>query len=630
MISLAQILTFVRTYKASGIISIIFCCFHLYTGFMGLLPGLDQRIVHLGFALLITSCLIIEDDEGIWNKAVGVGLMISSLAASGYAFIEAENAIGIRAGLTLPGDIIMGVVLTVSLLEATRRLMGAALPIICIVFLAFGFFGYLLPNMIAHRGYDLERVAQQLYLSNEGFYGLPLGVSANYLILFIIYGAVLNATGAGKFFIDISFAMVGWARGGPAKMAVAGSALFGSISGSSVANVAATGTLSIPLMKKVGLRPSTAGAIEAVASCGGQVMPPIMGAAAFLIAEIVGVSYGQVLVAATIPGILYFASLFIAVDLRAQRMNIKGIPKSELMSARELMRDNYHLLLSPCLLVYLITIEERSPLYAAVWSIVAALVVATFRKHTRPTLGRLVDAFSEAGRQGIVIAVACATAGIIVGIFSLTGLGFKISSLLITISDGNLAILLLCTMVVSLILGTGLPTVPAYLLLAVLVAPALAKIGVELLAAHLFIFYFGVFSGITPPLALAAFVGAGIAGANPMRTAVEAFRIGIAAFLLPFLFVYKPALLMMGDPVSILFAIVESLLGIFAFIAGIEGFLLNRLSIILRLLLIVSGILLVSNGVLVTTGGIALFLLVLAYQYLARSKFSSTRNNQQT
>lgn len=585
-------------------IAIAFAVFHLYTGFFGLLSGLHQRIVHLAFALALVYLTSARRREGnIWLFALDMALAAISLGVMGYAYVEAPLAMGVRAGIVLPADTVLGTMTLVLLLEAARRLMGLGLPVICLLFLAYAFFGNNLPGMFGHRAYDLERVVQQLFLSNEGFFGLPLGISANYIVLFVLFGAILKSTSAGKFFIDLSYGLFGWSRGGPAKMAVGASALFGSISGSTVANTVATGAFTIPLMKKVGLKPVDAAAIEAVASCGGQLMPPVMGAASFLIAEILGIPYIEVLKGALIPAMLYFFSIFLMVDFESGRRGIAGIARSELPKVGKTLRGNWHLIVSPIVLVYLLGVEQHSPLFSVTWAILAAVLVGMARRHTRPSWRMLLEALEEGAMSGVTIAIACATAGIVIGVFSLTGLGFKASSLLIELAGGNLMMLLILAMISSLILGTGLPTVPAYLLLAVLVAPALIDLGVNPLSAHLFIFYFGVISSITPPLALAAYAGASIAKCNPIETAVRATRIGIVAYIIPYLFVYKPHLLMSGTASQVGLGLIESVVAVTGFVAAVQGYLFRPLGGRHRLVLLAGSIVTVIPGVTATAIG---------------------------
>lgn len=597
-----------------------FALFHLYTGFLGILPGLHQRVVHLAFALVLVYLAGVSDrwPRSRLRAAGNIGLATVGLAAMVYAYLEAPEAMGERAGITTTADLVAGGIVLVLVIEATRRLMGWGLPLIAIGFLFYAWAGRYFPGLLGHRGYDLERVIQQLFLSDEGIFGLPLGVSANYIVLFILFGAVLRATGGGQFFIDAAYALCGWARGGPAKMAVTASGLFGTIAGSAVANAATTGTFTIPLMKRVGFRPTTAAAIESVASCGGQIMPPVMGAAAFLVAEVLGIPYIHLAAAAALPAVLYFASLFAMVDFEAARLGISGLPRAELPRLRDVLARGWHLMLSPALLVYLLAVEDRSPMLAATWALVAAVLVSVLRAHTRPGPRTLLRALQSGAMGALEVAIACACAGIVIGVFTLTGLGLKFSALLIDLAGGQLFPLLVLTMLASLLLGTGLPTVPTYLLLAVLVGPALIKMGVPPLAAHLFLFYFGVISDMTPPLAISGYVAAGIAGADPLKTTIVATRLGVAAYLIPFMFVYNPALILAASWIQVVTGVLVSLVGILALTSALQGYLLRPMNLVERVSLLAASVLVIFPETWTTVAGILLMAGATAPQLLRK------------
>ena len=597
-----------------------FALFHLYTGLFGILPGLRQRVVHLAFALAL---VFLVQAAARWHRTRlgALGDLVCTAAGVGamaYAYEAVPEAMAERAGLVNTADLVSGVIVVLLVLEATRRLMGWGLPIISLAFLVYAGFGQYMPGILAHRGYDLERTVQQLFLSDEGIFGLPLGVSANYIVLFVIFGAVLRATGGGQFFIDVAYALCGWSRGGPAKMAVVASALFGTISGSAVANVASIGSFTIPLMKRVGFRPTTAAAIESVASCGGQIMPPVMGAAAFLVAEVLGIPYIHLAVAAAVPAVLYFVALFAMAHFEAGRLGIAGLPRADLPRFGVVLARGWHLLVPPVVLVYLLGVEDRSPMLACALSILAAVAVAFVRAHTRPSAATLLRALQSGAMGGLQVAVACACAGIVVGVFTLTGLGLKFSSLLTDLAHGQMFPLLVLTMVASLILGTGLPTVPTYLLLAVLVGPALINMGVPALAAHLFLFYFGVISDMTPPLAISAYVAAGIAGADPLRTTFVATRFGLAAYLIPFMFVYDPALILVGSWGQIIWGATVSVVGVVGLAAGLQGYLFRPLDMVRRLALFLASVLVIFPETWTTVFGLVFVIGVVFDQIVRR------------
>jgi TRAP transporter 4TM/12TM fusion protein len=652
--------------------------FHLYTATFGVLEGMRQRVVHLGFALVLVFLLkpVLRGPRGLFRLADAL-LIAIVVAGCAYLFIE-DDRLDARMGLVFTRDVVLGIGVTLALLEATRRLTGLALPIIAAVAIAYAYAGPYLPGPIAHRGFATSDITVTLFLTTEGIWGAPLAISATYIVLFIILGAVLQESGAGRFFSNLAYGLFGRVRGGPAKVAVVGSSLFGMISGSAVANVSGTGTLTIPLMKRVGFEPRFAGAVEAVASTGGQLMPPIMASAAFVIAEVLGITYLDVAKGAAIPAILFYAALFVAIDLRAARMGMRGQPRAELPDVGATLRDGGYLLIVPVSLVLLLAVAGYSPMKAAVYTIainlalflfratlaaraderlagVAALAAVhaaawgamTFVGHwpglglylaglaglwlagRRPGAtdglafaGRFVGSVTRALRDGALgvleVAACCATAGIIIGILSLTGLGLRFSGLLVDLAGGNLPVLLVLTMIASLILGMGMPTIGAYIILAVLVAPGLIQLGVDPLAAHLFIFYFGVISCITPPVALAAYAAAAISGASAMRTGLTACRLGIAAFIIPFMMVYNAELVLQGSVLAILIATATAFVGVSFLAAGLEGYLVARAALWERVALVVAGLALIKPGLVTDLTGAVLVGLTLFAQMRRR------------
>jgi TRAP transporter 4TM/12TM fusion protein len=475
--------------------------------------------------------------------------------------------------------------------------------------LAYAFSGPYLPGFLAHRGYGATRIVEQLFLSTEGIWGVPLGVSADFVYLFVLFGVVLDTAGGGALLIALANKVAGKTRGGPAKTAAVASAFMGSLSGSAVANVVTTGTFTIPLMKRAGFRPFFAGAIEAAASTGGQLMPPVMGAGAFILATWTNIPYLEVAAAAVIPAILYYVALLAAIHFRACAMGIEPVKEV----APEKIRDKLHLLL-PLGAIVLLLAMGRSPMRAAFWGVTSALAMACLRPATRPSLPQLGEVMERGGRGAVQVAAACAAAGIVVGVASLTGIGLRMSELIVTISGGSLLAALMLTAIGSIILGMGLPTTAAYVVLAALGAPALVQLGVPLLAAHLFIFYFGCISNVTPPVSLAAFAAAGISGSPALKTAVSAALLAGAGFVVPFMFVYGPELLLIGNPVEIMLAFVTGLLGVIALASAGMGYARRPLRIWERAIAVCAALLLVYPGLPTDVGG----LLLLAFIFTSR------------
>ncbi len=581
-------------------IAVAYGVFHLWLSVSGLLATLQQAYLHLAFALVIIYLLrpAFPPDSRFARLrwVIDLPCIIGAIALGAHMAINFMDIADRGAGDATTTTTILGGIAVVLVLDSTRRMMGWALPTIALVFLAYAFAGPHLPGALAHRGYDLERVVNVLYASTSGIAGTPLQTSASYVAIFVIFAAFLDVSGAGQFFIDWSYAGFGWLRGGPAKVAILASMLMGTISGSAVANVAATGSFTIPVMKKAGLKPAFAGAVESAASSGGQIMPPVMGAAAFIMVEIMGTSYNSIMKAAILPGFFYFLAVFCMVDFQVAKQGLRGIPRKELPSPKKVFLAGWHLILPLLLLMYLLVIVQYTPIMSAFWSVVAVVAVSWMRGSTRMTLNKICEALRKGGNSMLEVATACATAGIVVGILLLTGLAMRLSSLMIEWSGGNLLPLLIITMLVSLILGMGLPTSAVYIVLATLVVPALTQLGVEPMGAHMFAFYFGVLANVTPPVAIAAYTGAGIAAANPMETGVLAFRLALAGFILPFMWVYNPALLLQGDPTRVGIAVVTATIGIVALAAAVQGYLFGHALRYERVILLAAALMLIVPG----------------------------------
>jgi TRAP transporter 4TM/12TM fusion protein len=515
--------------------AVAMCGFHLYTAQFGLRPAVIQRGVHLLFGVLLVFLLYPGVKKGplkVLGRTLDMLLMVGGAAGLLYIVSQYRN-IAMRGGAPNTADLVFGSIVILVTLEATRRVLGPALSMIGAVSLAYALFGDHIPGEWGHRGVFLDELVEYQFLTTEGLFSIPLGASANFIFLFILFGAFLVSSGTGDFFIKFANSLAGHLRGGPAKVAVLSSAAFGTISGSAVANVVSTGSFTIPLMKKIGYRPVFAGAVESVASTGGQIMPPVMGAGAFIMADMLGISYLRVCMAAAIPAVLYFFALLYMVHMEALRQGLRGLPRAELPRLGRVLKEGGYLLLPAPFLVILLVLGY-SPMKAGFWSIVAVLLVSSLKRVSRMSPRQILETLERGARGSLEVLTACATAGIVIGVVTQTGLGLKFSSLVIQAAGGQLLLALIFVMVTSLILGMGLTTSAAYILTVILGGPVLTKLGVDPLAAHMFVFYYACLSTITPPVALAAFAGAGIAGSPPLPDRVrghEARSCGICGAL---------------------------------------------------------------------------------------------------
>ena len=590
------------------VISVGMCLFHLYTGGFGVLTAFKQRMIHVTLIGVIAMLMPVVNKKSENGQQKGPGIIdwvlsIGMIVSLTY-FMSIYNEFTQRNGKFTTTDMIMGAIMIVSVIYITKKSIGWPIVIITLIALAYAYWGHLLPGKIGHKQFSIARIITHLSLGMEGYLGIPVGAAATFVILFVIMASLLEVSGAGDFFIRSALAVTGGLRGGPAKAAVVSSGLFGTISGSSVANVVSTGNFTIPLMKKSGFEPHVAGAIEAVASTGGQIMPPIMGAAAFVMSEVTGIPYVKIMVAAIVPAILYYGSLYFAIDKYAAKRGLAGRPKSELPSLKEEMKQRGHMII-PLIVLIALLISGRSALRSGFWGTVAVYVCCMVKKETRMSLKKLLDAFAFAAKGAISCTVACSCAGIIMGVFSLTGLGLKFSALILAYSHGIKILALLLTMIAGLILGMGMPTTAAYIMLSTLIAPALTDMGMSVIQAHLFVFYFGILSSITPPVAVASFAAAGIAKAPIGKTSFAAVRFGLTAFIVPFMFAYGPELLFAGDFLSILIAILTSITGIFFLASATEGWILgSECNIVERILLFIAALFMLFPGAITDLIGI--------------------------
>jgi len=636
-----------------SVIAVAFSGFHITTGLFGVLDAHLQRAVHLGFVLTLVY-LLYPAAKGMRRDRINpVDLLFvaASLVCLGYLVVNYRSIVMQAGRLTTP-DVVVGAVGVVLLFEAARRIVGLPMVIIAGLFVLYALFGEQLPGVFAHKNISIRQLVNHLWFTIEGVFGIPLGVSATFVFMFLLFAAFIEITGVGKLFIDLGNWLAGWASGGPAKVAVITSAFEGMVEGSSVSNVVGSGSFTIPMMKKLGYRPEFAGAVEAAASTGGQLMPPIMGAAAFLMAEFLNVPYTTVAAAAAIPAVLYFFGIFAGVHFEAKKLGLRGLPRRELPKFLYILRTEGINFIPLIAIIVLLTASGfsllRIALLATASAVLAPIVLFLFRfaailaggsgpewtvrRPTRiATAGRFVvdsvkagvvqffEALIKGARSALGVATACALAGVIVGVVTRTGLGLKLASALVDIANGRLLLTMAFTMLTSIILGMGVPTTANYIITSTIAAPALLMLGVAALPAHLFVFYFGIIADITPPVALAAYAGAAIARGNPFRTGVTATRLAIGAFILPYIFVANPQLLLIGATWhGILLSALTAVIGMVSIGAGLTGFLVTRMHWIERLLLVAAGLALVDPGLVTDIVGVVVLGGIAAIQVLRR------------
>jgi len=608
-----------QTRELTGISSVILkvfaitmSCYQLYIGYFPTPFSLRHRATHLLFAFTILFLLYPlkktgeKSEQNIhWYDWLFVGLAILS---TGYTVIFSWRMLNERIPYITPlepGEWVFGIIIILLTLEAARRTIGNVLVVVALVFLVYGFFGNYLPPPFWHKGYPLEMIVDQLYLSHDGIWGVPIHVTSTYVFLFMMFGAYLTLTGAGDFFTDLAYSLTSKSLGGPAKTAVVASSLMGTLSGSSVGNVVTTGAFTIPMMKKAGYRPYFAGAVEAVASTGGQIVPPIMGAAAFIMVEYTGISYLQIMKHAIIPAFLYYLGVYLMVHMEAVKLNLRMPPDTVALRTIDVLLSRGYLVL-PIFFIILLLMYGYTPLracFVAFWSLIALVFI--FSKDKKATLKLMPVGLEKAAKLILPVTTACACAGIIVGIILLTGLGQRMTAIILEVSQGILPIALVLTMLLAIVLGMGMPTSSAYIIMAVLLAPGLINLGVTLISAHFFVFYFACLSAITPPVALASYAGAGLAGASPMTTGYTGFRLGIAAYIVPFMFIYGPSLLFVGSPLMIISSLITASLGVLALAAGVQGWWHVKITAVERALLIICAVLLISQGIYTDLVGIS-------------------------
>ena len=602
-------------------LAIMFSLFQLYTAIFGVLPAQLQRSIHLTFAFVLAFLLYPSSKKMPKNKMHWFDISLAVIAGTVGLYIPFNYLSLInRAGEQNSLDIFVALLAILFVLEAARRVVGIPIVIIASTFLLYAKFGAYLPGFLNHRGYSIQRIASHMYFTTEGILGTPIAVASTFIFLFILFGAFLDKTGIGKFFIDLANAIAGKAVGGPAKVAVLSSALTGTISGSSVANTVSTGSFTIPLMKSLGYKPEFAGAVEAAASTGGQIMPPIMGAAAFLMAEFIGIPYSSIAKAAVIPAMLYFTGIWIMIDLEARKTGMKGLEASKLPKLVTVLRDRWYLLTPIVVIVYML-MDGTTPIKAALYGILSAIIVGMFKRETRMDVKKLFETLETGAKSALGVSIACACAGIIVGTVTLTGLGLKMGNGLVELAGGYLLPTLVLTMISSIILGMGAPTTANYIITSTIAAPALLKLGVNPLTAHMFVFYFGIIADITPPVALAAFAASAIAKADPIKTAFNASKLAIAAFLIPYMFVLNPQLLLINTTgAEIVQITITSLIGMLGVGIAMQGYIIGKVNVLLRILFMGGGLALIAPGLLTDVIGITIVGLGILYQWYKYKK----------
>ena len=609
------------------ILGISLTVFQLYTAFKGPYVSLIQGAIHLGSALALIFILYPAKQSMLNKPGVAWYDAILALLALGANLYIVINYARLTTQAVIRGyndvDVIVATLGVLLLLEATRRAVGLPIVIIASLAILYGLFGQYFPiASYRHPGFDWERLVTRLFFRTEAIFGIPIQISSTYIYLFLFFGVMLTKTNIGKFFNDLAFGATGRMTGGTAKAAVAASTLQGMVTGSSVANTVGSGSFTIPMMKRAGFKPEFAGATEASASTGGQIMPPIMGAAAFIMAEYTNTAYSEIIIIAIIPAILYFSGVFMGTHFQAKKQGILGLPKSQLPTFKGLAKRMD--LLLPLVTIVGMLLQGYTATTAALWGIGAAFFVSLFRKDTRLGFRDIIDAFEQGARVALPVIAACASAGIIVGIVVTTGLGGKLAGGIIDLAGGSLFFLLVYTMLACIVLGMGLPTTANYVVTASMAAPALVAFDIPVIAAHFFVFYFGIVADITPPVCLAAYAGAGIARANPMKTGVVAVKLAIAAFIIPYAFVYNPVLLLQDWTwLTLLPAVLTALIGMAAVSASIMNYFIIKPNIIERLLLFTAGLgLIYPNNLYISMSGLGVFILIGVLQYLREKKSS--------
>jgi TRAP transporter 4TM/12TM fusion protein len=607
------------------LIGLAMSLFHIYVLTIRAIDPWYFRTMHVVFAGVLVFMLV----PG-WKGAprdrihpLDYLLLFMIVAPAVYIFWVFDEWI-YRVGVVPSGwDFFFSALFVLAIIEMARRTTGLTLAILALLFILYGHFGNYMPGLFYHKGYSWERMITYLF-SLDGILSLPVLASAHYIFLFVLFGAFVEVSGAGKFFVDFARCAAGRLRGGPAKVSIISSAIIGTASGSSVANVVVDGVFNIPLMKASGFRPSVAGAVEAMNSTGGQIVPPVMGAGAFLMAEILGVPYSKVALAAVIPALMYFTAAYWMIDFYAAHANLLGLKKEELPVFKKIMVEKGYLLVPIIVLLICLMVLMYSPYRAAMYAIITLIVVSWISKQDRLGPKRIIDTLAKGARGSIEIAATCAAAGIIVGVLTQTGLGMKFAMIIINYSGGNLLLALIFTMLIAVILGMGMPTTAAYAISASVLAPALIQLKVPAIAAHLFIFYYACLSALTPPVALASFAAAAIANARTWDVGWQGMRFAIAGYIIPFMFVYGPAMVLEGTGGEIAMTIITGLMGTMALAAAIQGWFIKATSLLERLILLAAAVTLIKPGWITDLVGFGLLIVIFVVQLMGKNRAKLT------
>lgn len=616
--------------KAYKIFAILVTVYHLVFASGFFMPEtLKHRSLHVAMILILAFALYPATKKASrkiipWYDWVLMGL---SALVPAYMWGDYFNIIN-RAGNPNQMDVIMGTLLTILVLEATRRVCGKALPILSIVFIIYGLMGTKqglipinVPGIFLHRGYSWSKLMSHFFANTEGIYGSSVNVASTYIFLFIAFGEVMNKCGMGQFFNDIANALAGSSKGGPAKVAVIASGLLGMINGAAVAVVVTTGAFTIPLMRKAGYDREFSGAIVATGSVGGQLMPPVMGAAAFIMAETLGIKYSTLLISAIIPAVIYYMGILFQIQMRAEKLGMEGTPKDQLPKVSAVMKEYGHLALPLIFLIYMLFFSGKTVIMAAFYTIIFTIIVAQLKKNTRMSLQDILDAMAAAAKSTVSVAIACACVGCIVGVCSITGFALNMANTIISIGGKSLLFTLVFTMVTCMILGMGLPSIPSYIITSTIAAPALIQLGIPDIASHMFCFYFAMFANLTPPVALASFAAAGISGGDPMKTGWASVKLALAGFLLPYMFVYNQELLMLNTTwAKGLQVAVTAAIGAFLISVAVEGFLQKKVSMVLRIAALAGAYLLIDSRLITDIVGLAVCAAIVVFQRVSAKK----------
>ncbi|MBY6051823.1 TRAP transporter permease [Cytobacillus firmus] len=618
--------------KAAAIIAVLFSAFAIYSNGLSNIQEIYRNLIFLGILLVMTFFYYPAGKSSNQKRFTAPDYVFAALAIAGlgYLLLNYTTIHVDRGSQPIMIDYVFGAITIIVLLEASRRAVGIFIPILCGGAIVYALFGTYFPWIFGHAGFSLERLLYRLYMTTEGVLGLTLSTASTFIVMFVLFGAFLSVSGATQLFNDLALAIAGRKRGGPAQVAVISSALTGSLSGSAVANVATTGAFTIPLMKSIGLKPKFAGAVEAAASTGGMIMPPIMGAAAFIMAGFLGISYTTVILAAIIPSFLYYIALIFAIDIEAKKQGLKGISKENIPDVVQILKER-GVLLIPIIVVITTLLMGKTALFAGFAGIGAVIIASWLAKDksSRITISKTIEAFIEGGRGTIQVGIACAAIGIIICVVTMTGIGSTLAYNIVELTGGQLWLILIVVMLTCIVLSMGLPSTALYIVVAVTAAPALVEAGVNPIAAHFFVFWFGALSNITPPVALASYTAAGLAGANAMQTSWEALRISLPGFIIPFMIAYNPIILLQaaeGETISILsvaLVVITSTLGIYALASSLGNYLNAKLTIVERVLMFAGALMLIKPGMITDIAGFGLCVFAILFHIIRVKKSSS-------